>query len=237
MFEYLFGRGQIVPLLAIAVALVATLIAQMRTLPVQNVLAAGALIYGISTVIQTIGEKLGFPFGPFFYTENLGPTLLYLVPWPVPMIWLIAIFNSRGVARLILRPWRDLPNYGFASLALTCVLTVVFDFNLEPYAARTEHFWIWKTQKPFLAWYGAPLVNFAAWAAVTLLLVAIVTPWLIIKKPMTNPPPDYPPLVLWLITTLLLTTANAAHQHWAAVVFGLVTITAITILAFRNSRR
>ncbi len=237
MFEYLFGHGQIVPMLTIAAALAATLFAQTRTLPAQNVLAAAALMYVISAVIQTIGGRLGFPFGPFFYTENLGPTLLYLVPWPVPMIWLIAIFNSRGVARLILRPWRDLPNYGFVSLALTCVLAVVFDFNLEPCAARTEHLWIWQTQKPFLAWYGAPLVNFAAWAAVTLLLVAVVTPWLIIKKPVTNPPPDYPPLALWLITTLLLTTANASHHLWAAVLFGLLTAGTITAFALRNSRR
>ncbi len=236
MLDYLFGRGQISAILLVALALAASLFALGRTLPAQNVFAAAGLIALISGLIETLGTKTGIPFGPFFYTENLGPAPFHLLPWPVPAIWIIAILNSRGTARLILRPWRELPNYGIYSLALTCLLVVIFDANLEPWAARTNHFWIWQTPKSVPAWYGAPWINFPAWATVTLLILGFATPWLINKKPVTDPPPDYPPLILWLTVNFLLTAANAAHHLWLATIFGLTTTTFIAFIAIRNSR-
>jgi hypothetical protein len=52
----------------------------------------------------------------------------------MPFIWAVAVLNSRGVARLILRPWRKTTKYGLWVIGLACVLTVIFDFNLEPFA-------------------------------------------------------------------------------------------------------
>jgi uncharacterized membrane protein len=237
MLEYFPGHGAAFPIFIICVALVATFFAMTRILPAQNVFAALGLIAAFTALIQTVGEKLGVPFGPFFYTENLGPPIFYLVPWPVIAVWIVAILNSRGTAALILRPWRDAPKYGFMSLTLTAALTVIFDAALEPYAARTHHFWVWQTQKPFLAWYGAPWVNFASRFAVTLILVACATPWLIGKKPVANPPPNYFPLAIWIILTLLLTAANSANELLPAAIFGLLATVAVAAFAWRNSRR
>jgi uncharacterized membrane protein len=223
-------------ILVLLAALVATLCGLARTLPAQNVISAAAIIAFLSGLIEIIGAKTGMPFGPFFYTKNLGPSFLGLLPWPVPLIWVVVILSSRGVARLMLRPWRELSRYGFWSISLTCVLTVFFDLALEPYAASANHFWIWKTPKNVPAWYGAPWINFAGLAAATLLILAFATPWLINKKPAAKSPPDYLPLIIWSLLMALLIVGNVTYQFWLAAVFTLTITIIVSILAWRNSR-
>jgi len=228
------------PQITVAVLLLltfaATLLAQARSLPAQNVAMIAALIMLISGVIQTIGVKTGVPFGRYFYTESMGPELFHLLPWPVPLLWVVIVLNSRGVTRLILRPWRTIPNYGYWSIGLTCFLAVLFDASLEPFASRANHFWIWQTPRNVPAWYGAPWVNFASWGAATLLILGITTPWLINKKPAGEVPPDYWPLVIWLFLMLILVIGSAIHELWRAAEFGLMTSIMVSVAAWRNSR-
>jgi hypothetical protein len=60
-------------------------------------------------------------------------------------------------------------------------------------------------------------VNFIGWAVTTLLILAFVTPFLLNKRPVKNPP-DYHPLVVWLVLSLLLLTGAAVHHLWLATV-------------------
>lgn len=207
-----------------------------RTLPAQNVLLAATLIAVISGIVETINAKTGIPFGPLVYTDNLGPELFGALPWPIPLIWVVVILNSRGVARLILRPWRKMGKYGFWVIGLTSLLSVILDLGLEPFASRVNHYWIWHVPGNVLAWYNAPWVNFVSWATTTLLILAFTTPWLINKKHIKNAPPDYHPLILWLLLNLLLATGNAAHHLWLATGFTIVASVIATIFAWRGAR-
>src|SRR5436190_22735277 len=138
-----------------------------RRLPEQNVFMAATLIIAISFGIAFVAEKTGVPFGPRAYTDVLGARIPG-VPWPVPLMWVPVIVNGRGVARLILRPWRKTTYYGFWVIGLTCLLAVLFDFGLEPFAARVKHYWFWETHGNIPSWYSAPWVNFLGWFAVAL---------------------------------------------------------------------
>ena len=216
-------------------ALAATLLALARNLPWENVLSAAALIAAISGFAHALNAKTGLPFGTRVGTDALGPRLFGVLPWPVPLIWIVAILNSRGVARLILRPWRRTPNYGFRVIGLTCLLTVVFDLSLEPWAGDVNVWWFW--QMPSVpAWHHAPWVNFLGLAVTTLLILAFITPWLINKKPVPPPPPDYQPLVLWLLLNFLPAVGNAAHHLWSAGAVGLIAAALVTTFALRNVR-
>jgi putative membrane protein len=224
------------PALILLAFLAATVFATARTLPAQNVLAAVFLIALVSGIVETIGTKTGIPFGRFVYTENMGRLLFRTLPWPVPLVWVVVILNSRGAARLILRPWRDASHYGYWTSGVTCLLAVFFDAALEPFA-HANRYWFWKNSETVPAWYGAPWMNFAAWAAVSLLILVLVLPWLINKKSGQQSPPDFSPLVLWLLLILLLTAANAASQCWFAAGFSLTGGTIVAFAAIRNSRR
>jgi uncharacterized membrane protein len=214
-------------------AAVTSLLGLARRLPEQNLFAAAALVAAISFTIGVVAEKTRVPFGPRVYTDALGGKILG-VPWPMPLIWLVVIVNGRGVARLILRPWRKTTYYGFWVIGLAGLLAVLFDAGLEPFATRARHYWFWETHVNVPGWYSAPWVNFLGWFVSALGILGFTTPWLINKQPVKQPT-DYHPLVLWLLLNLYFATGNALQQLWPAVVFSLVANTIATVYAVRGA--
>jgi uncharacterized membrane protein len=221
--------------LLLLLATAGTLSALTRQLPLQNVLLAAVVIALMGGTAHALGVKLGIPFGPFVFGPDAGPRLFKTLPWSLPLIWVVAILNSRGVARLILRPWRKVRSYGFWLIGLTALLTTGFDLALDPYAARVERYWLWLPTKFPATWQGAPLVNFLSWATVALLMLAFVTPALINKNPVRRPP-DFHPLAVWLGALLLFGLASAQHGMWlAGALDGAMAILAAAF-AFRGGR-
>ena len=155
----------------------ATILASLtRQLPGQNVMLASVIIAFIAGAAQSLGALTAIPFGPYVYAESFGQQLFYPLPWAVPLVWIAVIFPSRGVARLILRPWRKTRTYGFWLIGLATALVVLLDLGLEPFATRVKHYWFWNPTKLKLDWYGTPWVNFLGWAVTTLLILAFATP-------------------------------------------------------------
>ena len=200
-----------------------------RRLPLQNVLWSGALIATLATIIETVSVTTGIPFGPHIFTDKLGAKIFDILPWSIPLAWFVIVVNCRGVARLIMRPWRKTNYYGFWVMGLTCLLAVLLDFSLEPYATRVRHYWSWQTAGTVLNWYSAPWVNFLGIFVTVLSILAFTTPWLINKLPMKYPT-DYHPLIMWQALNLYFSTANALHQTWPALAVGL--ISAVLVLGF-----
>jgi len=213
-----------------------TLLSLSRQLPGQNVLLAAAVIGLIGGFAHTLSALRAIPFGPCLFTSAAGPRLLDTLPWWVPLVWIVAILNSRGVAQLILRPWRKTRIYGFRLIGLTVVLALVFDLGLEPFATRVHGFCLWEPTRLNLNWCGTPLTNFLGWIATALLILAFAMPALINKKPVEFPP-DYQPLIVWTLVNLLFATGAAAHQLWFAAMLGLGATLAAAALAVRGPRR
>ena len=150
----------------------ATVLASLtRQLPGQNVMLASVIIAFIAGAVQTLGALTAIPFGPFTYTEHIGQQLFYPLPWAVPMVWIAVLLASRGVARLILRPWRKTQNYGFTLIGITTLLVVLLDVGLEPFATNVKHYWFWNPTKLKFDWYTTPWVNFFGWAVTALLIL------------------------------------------------------------------
>jgi uncharacterized membrane protein len=219
------------------VAVVSTIAALSRHLPTQNILAAAFIIGLVGGAVNWLDLKTGIPFGLFTPGHIAGPKLFFhKVPWAMPVIWILAILISRGVARLILRPWRKLRAYGFWLMGVTAALAVLFDFALDPFASRVKQYWFWEPTKFPLAWQGAPLVNFFGWAVVALLILAFITPLLINKRHHKNRPPDFHPLGVWCGGALLFGISDVSHGLWLAaavnVIFGVV----VAVFAIRGAR-
>ncbi len=222
--------------LLIVLTTAVTIASLARRLPGQNVILASVIIAFIGGALQSAGALTALPFGPYTYNyTNIGRELFYPLPWAVPMLWIVLIFNSRGVARLVLRPWRKTRAYGFWVIGMTTLLVVLLDFDLEPFATRAKFFWFWTPTKLPLTWYGAPFVNFLGWAVGTLLILAFITPSLIDKKKVKHPP-DYQPLVIWLLLNLLFATGVLAHGLWAATAVIIATSVVVTFFALRGAR-
>jgi len=221
--------------LLLLLATAGTIAALARQLPLQNVLLAAFIIGAMGGAIHSLGANTGIPFGPFLFGAEAGPMLFKMLPWAMPLVWIAVILNSRGVARLILRPWRKLRNYGFWLIGLTALLAVLFDLAFDPFAARAKHYWLWLPTKFPVTWQSAPLVNFLSWAVVSLLMLAFITPALINKSPVRRTV-DYHPLAVWLGAILLFGIAAARHGMWPAVALDGSMAVATAIFAIRGGR-
>ena len=219
-------------LLALGVACTVTALAQR--LPLQNVLLAVFVIFLIGGAVHTLGAMTGIPFGPFTFGESIGSEIFKTLPWAVPLIWVLAVLNSRGVARLILRPWRKTGAYGFWLMGLTAALTLLFDFALEPFASWVNHYWLWAPTKFPVTWQGVPLSDFLGWAAVSALISVVIAPALINKQPGKRHTPDFHPFAVWLGAILLFGTGCAQHGLLSAAVADGILAAIVTVFAVRG---
>jgi uncharacterized membrane protein len=209
-----------------------------RQVPMQNVLLGvtiAAVIGGVAHGLSNL-RSVGMPFGPIFFHDDCGTEIGYFVPWTIPLLWIVALFSSRGTARVILRPWRKLKSYGYWLIGLTAVLIVAFDLALEPFAVEANHFWSWQITKFPVSWYGASPLNFLAWAVVALLILGFATPTLIKKRPGSRTPLDLNPLGIWLGAIVWFAVGCARAALWPAVGLDAVVFLVTLIFAIRGAR-
>jgi len=121
--------------------------------------------------VEVAGVATGFPFGRYAYTENLGPRLnfiplLGLVPVTIPLAWYVLVSNA-----LIL--WRCFFAGYIPAIEAAAVATLVtaIDWVMEPFATRIKAYWIWGIGNG--ADGEAPWRNYAAWWAISFLLVLL----------------------------------------------------------------
>lgn len=219
----------------ILLAAASTLAAQWRQLPLQNVLLGAAGIAVIGGGLSAVGARTGMPFGPFLFASGIGPLFYKALPWAMPLIWIVIVLNCRGVARLILRPWRKNKSYGYRVIALAAGLVLLFDFVLEPYAVRVKDYWRWLPTKLPLTWESASMISFFAWGLIAALILLFVTPVLIVKKPKPRSGPDFYPFCLWFGAILLCGIGCAVNRIWPPVIADAVIGTITAVFAIRGA--
>jgi uncharacterized membrane protein len=228
------GFAWVEALLAVT-ALVTTLLALALRLPLQNVILAGISIASLATGVLAIGAATGTPFGPIVYSDELGGRVFDVVPWPLPLLWVVLIINARGVARLVMRPWRKTNFYGFWVIGIACALIALFALGFEPFAVQVKSYWIWQTARGTSGWFRAPWVDFLGWFLAALAITALSIPWLINKHPVKQPM-EYQPLIVWLLINLWPAVGNAAHGLWLPVFVTLAASAVATGYAIRGAR-
>ncbi len=220
----------------LAAAVAGTIATLARQLPLFHALFAAILFTLAGAGIALLNARTGLPFGPFVFGQKAGEKMFGVLPWAIPLIWPVTILSSRGVARLILRPWRKTQTYGFQLIGLAAGLTALFDFTLEPFATRVKHYWFWESTALPLTWQGSPLVSFFSWAVVTILLLAFITPLLINKNPRPPSAPDFFPLGIWLGGIVLFAAGCAVQKIWPAVAADAAIGTVAAVFALRGAR-
>ena len=139
------------------------------------------------------------------------------------------------MARLILRPWREHPEYGWWVIGLTAVLATALDATYEPFSAHVRHYRGWLTSPNSVHWYGVPWVNFIGWFGTSLAVLLPVSPLLLSKQPIRQPF-DRHPAIVWLTLLAYFTTANAMRGLWTAVELGVFLGAVGGFLAWRGSK-
>ena len=206
-----------------------SLVSLGRRLPPQNVFACGAVLFAIVSMAHIVGAKTGMPFGKFEGTEQLGPRLLKLMVWPVPFLWLAVLLSCRGIAKLVLRPYRRNKRYGWLLILIASVLALCTALAVEPFAVLSRGWWRWELDPKNFALWGVPWTDYAGWWAISWLALAFATPWLIQKRPVQQATDAYP-LVVWISMLAVYVAGNIRQGLWGSV--GIVTVVAVVATVF-----
>jgi putative membrane protein len=112
-------------------------------------------------VVEAVGVATGFPFGSYFYRSSLGPLILG-VPLVIPLAWTWMAWPAWLVAGRLTTGWFRVP---VAAWALAS-----WDLFLDPQMVGAGY-WVWRDVPG-----GVPLSNYAGWFAVSLVLMALLSP-------------------------------------------------------------
>ncbi len=145
-----------------------------------------ALSLLVSLGLESVGVASGRIYGPYHYTQMLGPKFLGLVPYTILAAWFMMLYPALVTAQALLG--LDAPRTAGARLALAILGAVVmtaWDLVMDPLMARLG-FWVWEVEG---AYFGIPLQNYAGWLLTSGLVLAGYL-WL---APALGPSPAPPP--------------------------------------------
>ncbi len=120
-------------------------------------------VYVVSLISELMGTGLGIPFGPYSYTNLLGPKWFTLVPLLIPLSWFTMCWACWVMARHRAA--------GIVAILLGTSLLVAWDLLLDPAMSKVTSYWIWGETGSY---YGMPWSNLLGWGVTGLALFIIL---------------------------------------------------------------
>ena len=164
---------------------------------------AALMLFIISFVVslsfESLGVATGLVYGPYHYTEKLGPKFLGLVPYIIPAAWFMMMYPSLVIAERIAprgAGWKR----GLAVAALGGVIMTAWDVVMDPMMVRGGH-WIWDVDGAF---FGIPLQNYWGWWLTT--FCVFLVNWLVARR---NSDPANPKDDRWAVFSYIVTGLSA----------------------------
>lgn len=115
-------------------------------------------VFLVSLTFESVGVATGWVYGPYHYTDKLGPLFLGLVPYLIPAAWFMMSYPSFVIADwLVPSAWRR----GARLIGVAAVgglVMTAWDLIMDPMAAGWH--WVWEVEG---AYFGIPLQNFWGW--------------------------------------------------------------------------
>ena len=144
------------------------------------------LCLGISNIMENMGVLTGFPFGPYHYTDVLGPKL-FLVPLLIGPAYLGTGYVSWVLADILLATNQRRDALGtIATPLLATFIMVGWDACLDPASSTLSKIWIWHTGGGY---FGVPLTNYLGWFLTVFLFMQAFALYL---RARTTPPLPVP---------------------------------------------
>ncbi len=124
----------------------------------RNLLLLG-LTFATSLTFECVGVATGKVYGPYHYTDLLGPKFLGLVPVIIPAAWFMMTYPSFVMAtRLVPEKWQGVTRrVGIA--AVGALVMTSWDLAMDPLMVAGGN-WVWDVKG---AYFGVPLQNYLGW--------------------------------------------------------------------------
>lgn len=157
-----FARGQV---LLAAAALLFVLVRRAGT----RWISAFTLIYLISLASELAGTTVGLPFGPYSYTDGLGPKWFGHVPLLIPLSWFLMAVPSYALARRLTVAFRS----PAARVLVGSLVLLSWDLALDPAMSHATKYWIWG-EGATGPYYGMPWLNLFGWYVTGIALMVVL---------------------------------------------------------------
>ena len=207
-----FAKGQWAGASLLGLATVSTLISLARQLPWQNVVLSAVLIAFAGAAVEAVLISIGSSLGIYLSRQAIESWFHFNQFFQLALVWIVAILNSRGVVRLLLRRLRLGPSYGFWVVGGTVVLAVLFILNSAK--LRVQPDWVKLVLESSIG---------------TLVALVLVTPSLINKKPVAEKV-NWHPLVIWVAFNLWFVVDAVGQRTW--IVAGLILSEILAVALF-----
>jgi len=183
-------------------------------LPWQNVLAVSVLLMLVCSASEGLAVFAGAPAARFVTPVST---------WAVPLVWLVAILNARGIARVALFRWRKSRVNGLWLIGLTALLFVLFGIGLHFFCAA--HLTLPPTT---ISW-----LHLLYWWVIAALALVTTSPWLIDKRPLERLPARQP-MIIWLLLNFLFASATWLAGYWPVTTIIVAANGIILVVAFAD---
>lgn len=167
-----------------------------------------ALVFGVSLLFESVGVATGWVYGPYHYTDQLGPKFLALVPYIIPVAWFMMSYPSFVIASwLVPAGWKRWQRV-LCVAALGGLAMTAWDVIMDPIMVAGGN-WVWDVKG---AYFGIPLQNFWGWWLTIFTTFALYL-WLF-SRDVKPPEPGFDRLALgsYLVTALGIVLAALLSQ-------------------------
>jgi uncharacterized membrane protein len=143
------------------------------------------LVFAVSLLFECVGVATCWVYGPYHYTDTLGPKFMGLVPYMIPVVWFMMSYQSFVIAETLAggayKPggafvraaggafaraaggafakaaggWRRI----LSVAAVGGLVMTAWDLIMDPLMVASGH-WVWDVEG---AYFGIPLQNFLGW--------------------------------------------------------------------------
>jgi uncharacterized membrane protein len=131
--------------------------------------ALAAIVFLTGLAFESLGVATGWVYGPYHYSDALGPKFLGLVPYLIPLAWTMMIYPSMIMAEHILPgEWHGARRW-LGAAALGAVIMTAWDVAMDPMMVNGGN-WVWEVKG---AYFGVPLQNFWGWWLTSFVAIGI----------------------------------------------------------------
>lgn len=204
----------------------ASVTAAWRTLGRRGAVILLVVSAGVGFVAEAVGTATGVPFGDYTYADSLGARLLD-VPLIIPLAWTMMAYPALVVGRMV-------ASSTARRIVVSALALATWDVFLDPQMVDAGHWTFGPRNGPELT--GIPLVNFAGWLLVALLLMAALTA-VLPEPPGDAADPVALGLYLWTYGSSLLANLAFFDRPAVALTGGLAMGVPVALLVVALRRR
>ena len=131
------------------------------------------ILFLVPFAAEILGVKSGLIFGPYRYTEKLGPCV-FGTPVMIGFAWIIILYASFSLVNVLALPWNSrfdssLKRFSFQAVPALAgaIAATAWDMMMDPVAVAAG-WWVWLAPGAYVPYIGGgiPVHNFIGWLGV-----------------------------------------------------------------------